>query len=306
VFSSTARRAVLATIAALLLLPVAAEAKKHEVKPGKGTLQRAIDAAKPGDKLELQPKGVYRGGVEIDKELTIKGPGGGGKLPTVDGRCREAFTMLVLGRPVTLKNLRVTGAADAAGTQYGGAEVNFIDGAAGTAQGLRVVASCEVLYGVNVFDSGDVLVTGGTYKGYDDAGIYVGSINRSDSVVEVIENRSTRSNRGVIIEDSAENAGILVANNETDRNDNGFSPTGIFLHNADGVVISGNRAQGNSYAGIHLDASSDDNRVVENVATGNGVGSAGEMPADFVNEGVGNCGNGNAFGSVAGNPLGAC
>lgn len=253
----------------------------------------------------LERKGAYRGGAEIDKELTIRGPGDGRKLPTVDGRCREAFTMLVLGSPVTLKNFKVTGAANAAGGQYGGAEVNFIDGAAGSAQNLRVASSCDVLYGVNVFDSGDVLITGGRYTGYDDAGIYVGGINRSGSAIEVTENRSTRNNRGIIIEDSAENAGILVADNTTNANDNGHTPAGIFLHNADGVVLAGNAAIDNSAAGIWLDATSDENRLVDNVASNNGV-AGGEVAADLQNDGAGNCGSGNSFGTVAGNELGAC
>lgn len=241
----------------------------------------------------------------IEKELTIKGPRDGKKLPTVDGRCATAFTMLVLGSPVTLKNLKVTGASDARGGQYGGAEVNFIDGAAGAAQNLRVTASCDVLYGVNVFDSGDVLITGGTYKGYDDAGIYVGSINRATSTIQVTENLSTRNNRGIIIEDSAENGGILVADNTTNVNDNGHTPSGIFLHNADRVVLTGNSAIDNISAGIWIDTTSDDNRLIDNVASNNGV-TGGEVAADLQNDGVRNCGSGNAFGTQAGNPLGAC
>jgi parallel beta-helix repeat protein len=241
----------------------------------------------------------------IEKELTIKGPSDGKKLPTVDGRCGTAFTMLVLDSPVTLKNFRVTGASDARGGQYGGAEVNFIEGGAGSAQNLRVVASCDVLYGINVFDSGDVRITGGRYSGYDDAGIYVGSINRAASTIEVTENFSTRNNRGIIIEDSADNGGILVADNTTNANDNGHTPSGIFLHNADSVVLAGNAAVDNSSAGIWLDTTSDDNRLIDNVASNNGV-LGGEVAADLQNDGVGNCGGGNAFGTQAGNPLGAC
>ena len=303
--SSTVRGSLAAAVAAIVLLPAAAEAKKLEVQPGTGTLQKAVDKAKPGDKLVLKPKRAYRGGVEIDKRLTIKGPGDGKKLPTVDGRCREAFTMLVFGSQVTLKNFKVTGAADAAASQYGGAEVNFVNGASGSAQGLRLKATCSVLYGVNVFDTADVLVTGGTYEGYGDAGVYVGGIRRDGSAVAVTETHTTRNNRGIIIEDSAEDVAFLVANNTASGNDNGFNPTGIFLHNAQGVVLSGNVANANAAPGIWLDATSNDNVLLDNQASGNG-GLQGEEPADLQNEGAGNCGSGNAFGISQGNPLGAC
>jgi parallel beta-helix repeat protein len=293
-------------MAAVFLLPAAAEAKKHEVKPGNGTLQRAIDAARPGDKLILKANKAYRGGVEIEKELTIKGPSDGRKLPTVDGRCREAFTMLVLDAgPVTLKNFRVTGASDSQVSQYGGAEVNFIDGASGSAQDLRLKATCDVLYGLNVFDTEGVSVSGGTYSGYNDAGVYVGGIRRDGTVIEVAETDATRNKRGIIIEDSAQDVEILVSDNTTSGNDAGFEPAGIFLHNAQGVVLSGNVANANTGPGIWLDSASHDNRLLQNQASGNG-GLEGGAPADLQNEGVGNCGSANAFGTFQGNPLGAC
>jgi parallel beta-helix repeat protein len=242
----------------------------------------------------------------IEKELTIRGPSDGMKLPTVDGRCHTAFTLLVLASPVTLKNLKVTGASDAVGGQYGGAEVNFIGGGAGTATGLKMQDGCGVNYGVNVFDTGDVLVTDGRYQGYDDAGVYVGGIDNPQTTVDVTGNVATENNRGILIEDSRGNAGIRVADNTTNSNGNGFTPSGIFLHNADEVVISGNRTDTNPYAGIHLDLTSDANRILENQASGNGTSAQGGAGADLVNEGSGNCGSGNAFGTQAGNPLGAC
>ena len=306
--SSIVRRTlVAAALGAALVVAPAAQAKKFDVKPGKGTLQKAIDKAKPGDKLALKKKGEYRGGVLVDKSLTIRGPGNGKKLPTVDGRCNTAFTMLVIDSPVTLKNFKVTGATDELGSQYGGAEVNFIEGGGGAAIGLKMQDECGVKYGVNVFDTpGDVLVTQGRYKGYDDAGVYVGGIRNAGSSVEVTDNVATENNRGILIEDSEGNAGILVADNVANSNTNGFTPSGIFLHNADGVVISGNGSDSNPYAGIHIDVTSDGNRVLDNQASGNGAGAQGGAGFDFLNEGSGNCGSGNRFATVGGNPLGAC
>lgn len=218
-----------------------------------------------------------------------------------------AFTLLVLDGPVTLKNFEVTGASDAAQfSEYGGAEVNFISGGFGSASGLKMQDKCGVKYGVNVFDTADTLVEDGVFKGYDDAGVYIGGIRDPGTVVEVIGNKAKENNRGILIEDSGQNGGILVANNVTDANGNGFTPSGIFLHNSDGVVISSNDANNNPYAGIHLDVTSDDNRVLGNAATGNGVGAQGGTGADLLNEGQNNCGSDNTFGTTAGNPLGFC
>ena len=299
-------RAVVIALALLLVSAPIAEAKKVNVKPGNGTLQKAIDKAKKGDTLVLEKKGTYKGGVTVEKALTIKGPNDGKKLPTVDGRCDVGFTMLILASPVTLKNFKVTGASDAHGAQYGGAEVNFIEDGAGSAQGLSMQDKCGLKYGVNVFDTADVLIDGSTFKGYDDAGVYVGGIRNPSTVVEVTDNVASENNRGILIEDSAGNGGILVADNTTNANTNGFTPAGIFLHNSDGVVISDNVANGNPYAGVHLDVTSDDNRVFDNAASGNGTTAQGGIGADLFNEGAGNCGNGNTFGTEAGNPLGAC
>jgi parallel beta-helix repeat protein len=98
---------------------------------------------------------------------------------------------------------------------------------------------------------------------------------------------------------------ILVANNTTSGNDAGFEPAGIFLHNAQGVVLSGNVANANLGPGIWLDSASSDNRLLGNQASGNG-GLDGGAPADLQNDGAGNCGADNAFGTSQGNPLGAC
>ena len=172
--------------------------------------------------------------------------------------------------------------------------------------GLTALLPCGVLYGVNVFDTGDVLVDESRFRGYDDAGVYVGGIRNPNHVVQVTDNVATENNRGILIEDSAGNGGIQVASNTADANTNGFTPTGIFLHNADGVVINDNVVRGNPYAGIWLDVNSDDNRLLDNTATGNATGAQAGTAADFQNDGVGNCGDRNTFGSTAGNPLGVC
>ena len=280
-------------------MAVPAQAKRIEVEPGKGTLQRAVNRAAPGDKLVLEARGVYKGGVVVEKRLTIRGPSEGGP-PRIDGRCREAFTILVLDGRVTLNRLAVTGAADAVAGQYGGAEINFIEEGRGSARNLRLGASCDATqYGINVFDTGDVTTSGNRISGYLDAAIYVGGIRNPETAIAVRDNVARDNNHGILIEDSLSQPQIAVAFNEARRNDEGLSSAGVYIRNSDGVRIEGNESTGSAFAGIWLDGNSDFNVV-------NGNSAAGSGTADLQNDGEGNCGSGNAFGTEAGNPLSVC
>ncbi len=284
---------------AALLAAAPAQAKKIQVKPGKGTLQRAVDRAAPGDKLELKGDGAYKGGVVIEKRLTIRGPREGPR-PIVDGRCREAFTVLVLDGNVSLTRLRVTGATDEAGSQYGGAEVNFIEGGHGAATDLRLAESCTgTQYGINVFDSEDVSTTGNVITGYLDAAIYVGGIRNPQTEIEVRGNVARDGNHGILIEDSLPEPEITITDNAALENDKGSTSAGIYIRNSDGVLIEQNSSQSNGTSGVWLDQNSDLNALVRNAASANGV-------ADLQNDGDGNCGADNSFATAAGNPLDAC
>jgi parallel beta-helix repeat protein len=275
------------------------QAKRIEVEPGKGTLQRAVNRAAPEDKLELEARGVYKGGAVVEKRLTIRGPSEG-RRPRIDGRCREAFTILVLDGRVTLNRFAVTGAADAVAGQYGGAEINFIEEGRGSARNLRLEASCDATqYGINVFDTGDVTTSGNRIGGYLDAAIYVGGIRDPEATIAVRENVVRDNNHGILIEDSLSQPQITVAFNEARRNEAGPSSSGIYIRNSDGVRISGNGSSDSGFAGFWLDGNSDFNSLIGNSAGGSGT-------ADLQNDGEGNCGVGNFFGTQAGNPLGAC
>lgn len=275
-----------------------AEAKRIDVKPGRGTLQKAVDGAARGDKLELRSGGVYRGGVVIDKRLTVRGPKEG-KIPLVDGRCREAFTILVLAGPVKLTRFSATGSSNEVAGQYGGAEVNFIEGGRGKATGLELDDGCGSHYGINVFDTGDVTAAGNLISGYDDAALYVGGIREPGTVIEVHENVAMQNARGVLFEDSLPVASLQAVDNVVSTNDVGTMSAGVYLRNTDGALVEGNVADSNGYAGVWLDQGSDDNRLLDNRASGNGT-------ADLVNEGQRNCGAANMFATESGGPLAPC
>jgi parallel beta-helix repeat protein len=283
----------------VLLATTPAHAKTIEVKPGTGTLQRAVDGAHAGDELVLKGRGSYTGGVVVDKRLTIHGPRKGG-LPFVDGRCREAFTMLVVDARVTLRRIHVTGAADNVAGQYGAAEVNFIDGGRGKAAKLKLHESCTgTFYGINVFDTVDVTLTGNTTLGYLDAGIYVGGIRDPETTIEIRRNSVRGNNHGILIEDSLARPQIAIQQNGLYRNFAGSQSAGIYIRNSDGVLIEGNISDENGATGIWLDQNSDFNTLVRNAAWFNGV-------VDLRNEGDGNCGAENSFPTRSGNPLDAC
>ncbi len=287
-------------LAACLLVSVAtasaAGARKIDVHPGKRAIQKAINHAKNGDRLRLH-KGHYRGGIVIDKKLTLRFSGPKGNA-VIDGRCKTGRTIEVAHAGVVLRGLNVVGAAEGFGAFP--SEIYWEGIPSGKAEGVFVKNTCDAEYGFNVFQSGHLTLTGNKAKGFTDAGIYIGGItNTGTGALRVDNNESRRNNRGIIVEDSA-GGRVEVTDNDTDRNTlaGDGSPDGIFLTNSDGVLIERNFAGENGASGIHLNSSSDDNSLVENSA----INNAGP---GILNEGTGNCGSDN-LGSVAGNPLVPC
>jgi parallel beta-helix repeat protein len=203
-----------------------------------------------------------------------------------------------------LRGLRVVGADEGFGPFP--SAVDFRDVGRGSARDLVLEDTCDrpgpdegAEYGVNVFHSRKVSVAGNDARGFSDAGLYVGQITSTgNGALSVHGNVSRGNNRGVIVEDSA-GGRIVVKNNELNRNRAAGegTPSGIFLHNADGVEIEGNAVNGDGEIGIHLDPNSDDNALHDNVVRDN--------PTNLLDEGSGNCGSGNRFGD-SGNLLPPC
>jgi parallel beta-helix repeat protein len=224
--------------------------------------------------------------------------GAKGERPVIDGRCKTGIVVDVRRSGVVLEHLAVRGAAEGFGAPS--IAVNFAGVARGRANDLAVTETCgDADYGVNVFGSRRVTVSGSVARGYRDAGIYVGEISSTGGgVLAVRGNRTFANNRGIIIENIS-GGNVLVESNTVRRNTiSGHGPpTGIFLHNSDDVQIFDNTVQANGDFGIHLDPDSDRNVLRSNVVSGN--------PTNLRDEGQGNCGSGNSFGD-AGNVLPAC
>ena len=205
----------------------------------------------------------------------------------------------MLAGPVKLTRFSATGSSNDVAGQYGGAEVNFIEGGRGKATGLELEDGCGSHYGINVFDTGNVTAAGNLITGYNDAAVYVGGIREAGTVVDVHENVALQNARGVLFEDSLPQASLLAVDNLVSGNEVGTMSAGVYVRNTDGALVEGNVADSNGLYGVWLDQNSDDNRLLGNSASGNGS-------SDLHNEGQRNCGAQNMFGSEAGNPLVPC
>jgi hypothetical protein len=302
VSSRTSRTLIALAAAVALFLPVAADAATIDVHPGPNAIQRAVNRASPGDVLRIHD-GTYPGSIEVTKRVTLKGVGG---VPTLDARCRDDIVIDVVHNGVTLRKLKVQGAALGPGPGYA---INLVGIATGTVDEVAVKESCDrgeaPEYGINVHDAGNLRITGNhTFGGFADAGIYVGAIDDTlGSALVVRANESDGNNRGVIIQDSfAATAVIRVIANSAHHNRRGGVgvPTGIYVHNSDHGFYAQNRVNGNGDYGLRFGPGSDDNEIRSNRGRGNGG-------FDLFNQGIGNCGSGeNTFATASGNPLEPC
>ena len=266
----------------------AAQGATVNVKPGPNALQNAIDDAKKGDTLNVKG-GTFKEDVRVTKPLDIIGKPG--DRPTISGGCDSDIVVDVQSKGVTLSNLKVKGATEDGGPGY---TINFIGVPNGTASDLKVQQSCEnsPQYGINLFDAGNIQIVGNRlYGGFRDAGIYVGGIDDTRGKTLLIEdNEADGNNRGIIIENSFSNdQTIVVRNNDVHDNDEtpGITdqPTGIYVHNSDDGLYTGNTVNDNGFYGFDVDSESDNNEFSNNEATGN--------DENFNDEGTGNCGSGN-------------
>lgn len=281
-----------------------AHAATIEVTPGPNAIAKAIAKAHNGDVLRIHA-GNYGGNFDVNKRVTLRGVGG---RPLINAHCNFRAAITVSSSGFTLDHLKVVGAAEHSNQGPFPSEVDVRGVATGKIHDLILNDPCGGVdvgaeYGINVFNSGQVevsnnLVTGG----FSDAGIYIGGIvDTGSGQLRVVSNSSYGNHQGVIVEDSGFDGIVVLAHNSLHNNTaNGVegSRSGIFLHNSDKVRMRNNTVRNNGDFGINLDPNSDNNRLFDNTVTSN--------PTDLENDGSANCGSGNTFGSVSGNPLGSC
>jgi parallel beta-helix repeat protein len=275
--------AVTAVVSFVLSAAPSAHAATVEVFPGPNAVQNAVTAASAGDTLLIHA-GTYSEHVTVGSaktNLTLRAFGDGPVI--VDAGCAAFTTVDVNAGGVTIDGLRIRG-----GTYY---ETDFTLVAGGTVTRSILRDTCSALYGVNVFGTtGTMTVSGNGATGFADAGIYIGGISATTATVNVAGNYALGNNRGIIVEDVVAASVVTVSGNTTSRNRMaGESATnaGIFLHNADGVLVDGNTARRNVDRGIELDLNSSGNVVTNNTAAG--------QTYDLSNLGSNNCFSNNTY-----------
>lgn len=277
------RRRLVAVIAcaglAVVLMPAHAPAATTHVYPGPNAIQNAIDQADPGDTLVIHG-GRYPERIDVDKRLDLVAAPN--VTPVIAGGCNGAITVDVTANGVLLRGLKVIGGQ---GFEVDATFVRNI-----TLRRLVLTDTCGgAEYGVNLYQTGSVLVAKTRASRFEDAGIYVGGID--DGPVMVRRNVTFQNNRGILIEEVQPDTVKVLYNRSSHNQMAGFgTPSGIWLHQADGTVVGWNTFHGNGDYGIHLDPGSGGNVIRGNTATENDQ-------LDILDEGPGNCFQNNTYGT---------
>jgi parallel beta-helix repeat protein len=246
----------------------------HTVRAG-ASIQDAVDAARPGDTIEVFP-GTYSETVLLDiDEVTLRGITVDGKRPVLDGRGELSDGIIGSG-----SGLEITG-IDVRNYTANGVMLNLSKGII-----LRDITATDTgLYGLYPVESIGVLVEGCRVMGASDAGIYVGQCkdvvvrgcevsesvtgieieNCVDALVEenrvwdnaggilvfLLPNNPSKVSRGCLVRDNE-----VVANNHVNFAAEGAtvravpSGTGVLILAADDVEVSGNEIRGNKTCGV--------------------------------------------------------
>jgi parallel beta-helix repeat protein len=273
--------AVALAVTMAMASPAVGNAKrKIEIRPGPNAIANALDRAEDGQVLRVH-KGRYEEAVTIEKRVKLVGVGR--RRPVIDAGCAKPTTVRVVADGVRLRMLKVVGADT-------GDEVAFVEVSGGRANNVVARDTCDALYGINVYNTGPIVIRRSRALGFDDAGFYIGEIASTGSgAIRLRESQSHQNHRGLIVENSSGGA-IRVIRNQFHANTVpvGFSPpTGVLINNSDGVLVEANTMSANGMFGLHIGPGSDGNMIERNSLFSN--------PVDIENQGSGNCGSGNEF-----------
>jgi len=246
----------------------------HTVGPGE-SIQSAVDAARPGDTIEVLP-GVYSETVLFDiDDVILRGVPVDGRRPLLDGRGKLADAIIGSGR-----GLRIEG-IDLANYTANGVMLNLSEDLV-----LRdLVATNTGLYGLYPVESIGVLVEDCRVTGARDAGIYVGQCkdvvvrgceaegnvtgieiencvnalvednfvtdNAGGLLVFLLPNNPSKLSRGALLRNN-----IVIANNHENFAEEGStvsgvpSGTGVLILAADDVEVTSNEIRDNKTCGV--------------------------------------------------------
>lgn len=257
--------------------PPARDPMTITVQPG-GTIQSAVDQARPGDTVEV-PYGVYHERVVVDvSDITLLGiPNDQGEWPVLDGEGQLSDGIISSGNNFTVGNFHVRNYNDNGLLVEGATGVHFHD----------IFAENVGTYGVYPVQSTDVLIERVEVTGVDDAGIYAGQCENvivRDSVAygnvigielentingEVYNNHTYDNTTGIFIvilpnlTSKISTDTKVFDNRANDNNLQNFAPEGatagflppgigILLLGTDNAEVYNNTVTGNRTVGIGL------------------------------------------------------
>ena len=254
--------------------PVARAATVWTVKPGQ-SIQAALDQARPGDTIEVEP-GRYKEQVLVDiDDITLRGIRAGEARAVLDGDNELTDAVIASGHGFTIEGFVIRDYTSNGITVHGATKVAFKD--------LDVANTG--LYGVYPVECKDVLVTGVKATGIRDAAIYVGQsrdivvkgnevhgnvtgIEIENSVNALVEDNFAHDNTGGILvfllPNNPSKVGSdtkVVGNRVIENNHANFGDptaivsqvppgTGIFIMGADRTEVTGNEIRGNDSFGV--------------------------------------------------------
>lgn len=254
-----------------------AQAATLRVRPG-DSLQQAIDAAQPGDVLEIE-RGVYTGNFRVHKPLTLRGL----QRPTLSGGF-QGDTVRVTATDVVLEGLIVRDSGDSLKDQNAG--IYLYPGAH-----RAVVQHCDLtynLFGLWIEKANDVRIEGNVITGkreysssqrgngvqlYNTQGARILNNNisfvRDALYVDVSHHAIFRGNK---LHHSRYGTHYMNSYyNLWEDNDTYYNRGGLALMEVREQVVRNNRAWGNSDHGIML-RTLQDSVIENNVVAGNNRG----------------------------------
>jgi parallel beta-helix repeat protein len=225
--------------------------RTHTVEPG-ASIQAAIDAARPGDVIEVRP-GTYRESLLVDVDrITLRGLVKDEARPVLEGDGEKTDAVIASGHGFAIEGFRVHGYTSNGITVHGATGVVFRD--------LQVEDTG--LYGVYPVECKDVLVERVLVTGARDAAIYVGQSR--DIVVRGNEVRGNVT--GIEIENSSN---AVVEDNFAHDNTGGILV--FLLPNNPSKVGENTRVARNRVVGNNHRNFGDPGSIVSQVPVGAGV-----------------------------------